>query len=68
MGACPAPDKSMVYAYLSIFPYLIPFIVLISALITRKLSQFKIVTLLVSAYIFADKVLKKIIQSNQRYK
>jgi hypothetical protein len=65
MGACPAPDKSILYAYLSIFPYLIPFIVLIGALITKKLSYFKIVTLLVSAYIFADKIIKKIIKSNQ---
>jgi len=66
MGACPAPDKSIVYAYLSILPYLIPFIALISALITKKLSHVKVVTLMVSAYIFADKILKKIMRSNHQ--
>lgn len=63
MGACPMPEKSMFWAYLSMVPYILPIIILLSSLIFRKLSQFKLFCMLASSYISGDKILKNIIRS-----
>jgi len=63
MGACPMPDKSMFWAYLSMLPYILPIIILASSLIFRKLSQFKLFCMLASSYITGDKIVKNIIRS-----
>ena len=63
MGACPHPDKTILYAYLSLLPYLVPWGLSIVVLIWRRLSHFKVVSMLVSGYIFGDKVLKNLIRS-----
>lgn len=59
MGACPNPNTSILYAYISLLPYLIPALYLLAAPITRRLSHFKIFILLSSAYVIGDKLLKK---------
>lgn len=62
MGACPHPDQPIIYAYLSILPYLIPFLLAAYFLFFRRLSILKPLVLLVSAYISGDKLLKGILK------
>jgi hypothetical protein len=63
MGACPNPDKSMIYAYLSILPYLIPFLYFFRAAIQRNLNHFKVCAMLVSGYLAGDKFCKPFFKS-----
>jgi hypothetical protein len=63
MGACPMPEKSIFWAYLSMLPYILPILILISSVIFRKFTQFKLFTLLASSYISGDKIVKNIIKS-----
>lgn len=60
MGACPSPDKTIIYAYVSMLPYLIPLAYLAVFLFTRKISHVKIFLMLASAYIVGDKLLKNV--------
>lgn len=62
MGACPNPNTSILYAYLSLLPYIIPAIYLLAAPFSRRLSHFKVFILLASAYMVGDKLLKKAFQ------
>jgi hypothetical protein len=63
MGACPIPDRSIFWAYLSMVPYLIPIIIFIVMLFTKRIKHFKSVALLASCYIIGDKVIKNLIRS-----
>lgn len=60
MGACPNPDKPIIYAYISMIPYVTPLIYLLISALTRKISHFKIFFMLASAYVIGDKLLKNI--------
>lgn len=62
MGACPNPDASIVYAYLSLLPYVIPALYLLIAALSMRLSHFKVFLLLASAYLVGDKLLKRAFQ------
>lgn len=62
MGACPNPNTSILYAYISLLPYLIPAVYLLTVPFTRRLSHAKIFILLASAYVIGDKLLKKAFQ------
>lgn len=64
MGACPNPDSSILYAYLSLLPYVIPALYLLAAPLSRRLSHLKVFLLLASAYLVGDKLLKKAFQGN----
>jgi hypothetical protein len=63
MGACPHPDVSMFYSYLSFIPYLIIFYLIALSLYQRKLSILRLTSMLVAAYIVGDKILKNMFQS-----
>lgn len=65
MGACPYPDRSIIWAYLSMVPYVFPLIVLVVAIFTRKMAHLKMVVLMGSAYIVGDKIVKNIIKSKE---
>jgi len=67
MGACPDPNKTMFYAYMSLFPYLIPFFVFAWMVIKRRLSLLKMLGLMVSAYVFTDKFMKKLFKSKNSW-
>lgn len=63
MGACPNPDVSMFYSYISLLPYFIIFYLVGLTLWKRKLSLIKLTSMLICAYIVGDKILKNIFQS-----
>lgn len=62
MGACPHPDVSMLFSYLSFIPYFIIFYLIANTLIQRKISLIRLTSMLVFAYILGDKLLKNIFQ------
>lgn len=64
MGACPHPDVSMFFSYMSLLPYLIIFYLLALTIFKRKLSLIRLTSMLICAYIVGDKILKNIFQSN----
>ena len=63
MGACPIPGESMIWAYISMVPYLIPIIILAMIPFTRQLRDVRRFTLLASCYVFGDKIIKNLIRS-----
>ena len=63
MGACPVPGESILWAYLSLVPYIIPIIVFLLLLATRKLEPLKLLALLCSCYVIGDKIVKNIVRS-----
>jgi hypothetical protein len=63
MGACHAPDKSPLYAYLSILPYLIPFLYVILGLVLRSIDHLKVCAMLASGYVVGDKLCKPLFKS-----
>ena len=67
MGACPKPDVSMFWAYLSMVPYMIPIVIFFVILVTRKLKHVKTFSLLASCYVFGDKIIKNIIRSKSAF-
>jgi hypothetical protein len=66
MGACPAPDKPMLYAYASILPYLFPFIYVILAALLRRVSFLRVACMMASGYIVADKLCKPLFKSKMK--
>lgn len=64
MGACPHPNYSVAWAYISMIPYFVPFFILFTFIISRKINHLKGFLLIVSAYLIADKLLKYILRSN----
>lgn len=67
MGACPKPDASLIYAYLSCLPYVLAILLFIITLITRKLSQIKLSALILSSYVIGDKIVKSLLKSTIWY-
>jgi len=67
MGACPKPNTSIIYAYLSIFPYVLALLLFFISIITRKVSHIKLSLLIGSSYVVGDKILKKILKSTLKY-
>jgi len=67
-GACPMPGKSILWAYLSVLPYLLPLLVLLASLVLRSMARFKLFLALVSAYISVDKLVKNLIRSTENAK
>lgn len=67
MGACPHPDVSMFFSYMSLIPYFIIFYLIAITLIQRKVSLIKLTSMLVCAYIIGDKLLKNIFQSKIKF-
>lgn len=65
MGACPLPEYSLLWSFISMIPYVYPILLSLLMLYSRKLAHLKTVTLLGSAYIFGDKVVKNIIRSKK---
>ena len=63
MGACPAPDKPILYAYASILPYLFPFVYIILAVLYRKVGFFRVACMMASGYITADRLCKPLFKS-----
>lgn len=63
MGACPHPDVSMFFSYMSFLPYLIIFYLIGLTLFKRQLSLIRLTSMLVAAYIVGDKLLKNVSQS-----
>jgi hypothetical protein len=63
MGACPIPNVSLFYSYISLIPYMLIFALIGLSLIKRKYSYLRITTALVIAYILGDKILKNIFLS-----
>ncbi len=63
MGACPYPDRSLLWAVISMVPYLIPIIFFVVTIFTRKMEHLKFVVLLGSAYLFGDKIVKNLLRS-----
>jgi hypothetical protein len=63
MGACPKPGVPIVYAFISLLPYLLAIFLLLRPIITKRLSHILLAGLILSAYVIADKVVKNIIQS-----
>ena len=61
MGSCPKPDVSILYSFISMVPYLLIFYLIGKALWTRKLSDILLAGMLVSSYLFTDKILKNIL-------
>lgn len=53
----------MFWAYISMLPYIAPFLLLFVVLVTRRMSQLRLFVLLVSAYIVGDKVIKNLVKS-----
>jgi hypothetical protein len=63
MGACPRPDTSILYAYISLLPYLIPLAYLAASPFTRSITHLKLFILPGLAYIVGDRMLKNIFLS-----
>jgi hypothetical protein len=63
MGACPVPNVSIFYSYISLIPYMLIFALIALSLIKRKYSYLRITTALVIAYVMGDKLLKNIFLS-----
>ena len=68
MGACPMPEKSMFWAYLSMLPYILPIIIFLSCILLKNMSQFKLSSMLASSYISGDKLVKNLIKSTPALK
>lgn len=67
MGACPAPDKSLIYAYASILPYLFPFLYLLLAALLRNLNYLKVASMMASGYVLADRFCKPLFKSTRTF-
>lgn len=67
MGACPHPDVSMFFSYMSLLPYFIIFYLIALTLFKRKISLIRLTSMLVCVYIIGDKLLKNIFQSNIKF-
>jgi hypothetical protein len=63
MGACPHPDVSMFFSYMSFLPYMIIFYLIGLTLFKRQLSLIRLTSMLVAAYVVGDKLLKNVFQS-----
>jgi membrane-associated phospholipid phosphatase len=63
MGACLPPGKLSIFSYISLLPYLIIFLFIGLTLWSRTSKQFRMLILLVSAYVVGDRLLKNLIQS-----
>lgn len=67
MGACPHPDASIFFSYMSLLPYFIIFYLIALTLFKRKISLIRLTSMLVCAYIIGDKILKNIFQSKIKF-
>jgi len=63
MGACPHPDVSMFFPYISLLPYLIIFYIVGLAILKRQASSIRLASMLIAGYIIGDKLLKNMFQS-----
>ncbi len=63
MGACPHPDVSMLFSYLSLLPYFIIFYLIVITFLKRTLSLIRLTTMLMCAYMIGDRLLKNVFQS-----
>jgi hypothetical protein len=63
MGACPHPDVSMLFSYISLLPYLIIFYLVGLTILKRQASSIRLASMLIAGYIIGDKLLKNLFQS-----
>ena len=62
-GACPQPDVSIFWAINSLLPYALIIFLFLQCIATRRLSHINLFLLLLTAYIFGDRVIKTLLQS-----
>jgi hypothetical protein len=63
-GSCPYPDVSLLYSVISVIPYTLIIVLAILTIIKRKVTYIGASIIIVSCYIFADKILKNFVQGN----
>ena len=67
MGSCQYPGTSLVDVLISTMPYLTVLVVLpVLFLVRRRISYVGAAIIMATAYIFADKILKNIIQGGEK--
>lgn len=61
MGACRPPNVSLFFSIMSFIPYLLIFLFIGLSIIMRGRTQIKMTLLMITAYLFADRIVKNLL-------